>query len=254
MRIAVAGGTGTVGRYVVDAAGERGHDVVVLSRSTGADLLAGDGLPVALGGVDVVVDTTNIESISRTRATAFFTAVAGNLQRSAAAAGVARIVTLSIVGIDRVPGFGYYQAKLAHEEAARRGSVAADVVRATQFHEFAAQVLRRSRAGPVAMVPRMRSQTVAARALGEELVAVAEGPAVGDIVEVAGPGVEDMVALARRVVARRGAHTKVMGLWVPGHAGAAMRGDALLPGPGARIVGPPFGEWVEGDDVLAVPA
>jgi nucleoside-diphosphate-sugar epimerase len=38
MRIAVAGGTGTVGRHVVAHAQNAGHDVVVLSRSRGVDV------------------------------------------------------------------------------------------------------------------------------------------------------------------------------------------------------------------------
>jgi nucleoside-diphosphate-sugar epimerase len=37
MRIVVAGGTGTVGRFVVDAV-RRGHDATVLTRSSGIDL------------------------------------------------------------------------------------------------------------------------------------------------------------------------------------------------------------------------
>jgi len=51
MRIAIAGGTGTVGRHAVDAARERGHEVVVLTRSNGIDLVSGDGLADALDGV-----------------------------------------------------------------------------------------------------------------------------------------------------------------------------------------------------------
>ena len=39
MRIAVAGGTGVVGRHAVEAARAAGHEVVVLSRSSGADVL-----------------------------------------------------------------------------------------------------------------------------------------------------------------------------------------------------------------------
>jgi hypothetical protein len=82
--------------------------------------------------------------------------VTRRLHTVGAARGVARLVTLSIVGIDRVPGYGYYQAKLAQEEAAFTGRLLATAVRATQFHEFPAQVLGRIRFGPLAMMPVMR--------------------------------------------------------------------------------------------------
>ena len=41
MRIAVAGGKGTVGKYVVGSACQAGHEVVVISRSAGVDALDG---------------------------------------------------------------------------------------------------------------------------------------------------------------------------------------------------------------------
>jgi nucleoside-diphosphate-sugar epimerase len=43
-RIAVAGATGRVGRHIVDVLGERGHDVVPISRTHGVDVITGDGL------------------------------------------------------------------------------------------------------------------------------------------------------------------------------------------------------------------
>ena len=44
MRIAVAGGTGTVGRYVVEALKAAGHQPEVIARSTGVDLVTGRAL------------------------------------------------------------------------------------------------------------------------------------------------------------------------------------------------------------------
>ena len=48
MRIAVAGGTGVVGRHLVAALQAEGHEAVVLARSAGIDLTSGDGLDRAL--------------------------------------------------------------------------------------------------------------------------------------------------------------------------------------------------------------
>jgi uncharacterized protein YbjT (DUF2867 family) len=145
MRIAVAGGTGIVGRYVVEAAQQAGHEVAVMSRRTGVDVRSGEGLAAALAGADVIVDTTNAGTTDRAKATAFFTETTGRLQAVGAGEGVARLVTLSIVGLERVAGYGYYEAKLAQDSAVLAGPLPVTIVRATQFHEFPAQVLRRTR-------------------------------------------------------------------------------------------------------------
>jgi len=71
MRIAVAGGTGTVGHHVVEHAQQAGHDVVVLSRSRGVDVLSGAVLADALKGADVVVDVTHPDTIEKAQATEF---------------------------------------------------------------------------------------------------------------------------------------------------------------------------------------
>jgi uncharacterized protein YbjT (DUF2867 family) len=252
MRIAVAGGTGTVGKYVVLAAERAGHQVAVLSRRTGVDVRTGDGLMAALEGADIVVDAINAESMSRSKASAIFEETTRRLQVAGAAQGVARLVTLSIVGIDRVPGFGYYQAKLAQEAAALEGPLPVTIVRATQFHEFPAQMLGRLHLGPLALVPRMRVQPIAARTVGEILVEIASAPPGETMVEVAGPEPADLVDLARAVVVRRGQRTAVVSVPVPGQGGKAMRTGALLPTPGAHLAGPPFAEWLAGEDLAAV--
>jgi uncharacterized protein YbjT (DUF2867 family) len=252
MRLAVAGGTGTVGRYVAAVAGRRGHEVVVLSRSAGVDLATGAGLAGAMAGVEAVVDVSNIRSLDRDRATAYFIGATRRLQQAGAQAGARQLVVLSIVGVDRVPGFGYYQAKLAHEQAALDGSFPTTVLRATQFHEFAGQVVERAHLGPLAVVPRMRCQPVAARTVGEALVDLAEAEPAGRVGELGGPEVLDMVTMARRLAARRGSGLRVVAAPLPGTSARAMRSGALLPGPGARLQGPGFGEWLQGEDAVAV--
>ncbi len=249
MRIAVAGGTGTAGRHAVAAGRAAGHDVVSLSRADGVDVVDGSGLEDALAGIDVVIDALNGPTSGRSRATAFFVTTTRNLQSAGERAGVSRIVVLSIVGIDRVPGFAYYDAKLAHEEVALQGPVPAVVVRATQFHEFAGQLLDRMSIGPVAPMPTMRIQPVAARTVGEQLVEVATGSAPVERTELAGPEEIDLVELARRTVRVRGQRRCVVPVHLPGRVGTAVRTGALLPGAGAVVAGPGPAEWLASSDV-----
>ena len=249
MRIAVAGGTGVAGRYAAEAAEADGHDVVVLSRGTGVDVRTGTGLAAALDGVEVVIDALNLVTTGRSAMTDFFVGTTGNLQDAGVGAGVARMVVLSIVGIDRVPGFAYYDAKLAHEAAALAGPVPVAIVRATQFHEFAGQLLDRMSWGPVAAVPSMRIRPVAARTVGRRLVEVASTPVVGPMTEVAGPEEIGLVAMARRTAEVRRSRRLIVPVRVPGAAGAAMRDGALLPGDGAVIAGPGPEEWLASPDV-----
>src|SRR5918998_5214854 len=165
-KIAVAGATGRVGHHVVDILEARGHEVVAMARSTGVDLITGAGLADALEGVEVIVDAATGPSPDEREATEFFTTAARNLQEAAVAAGVQRMVVVSIVGIDRFDA-GYNAAKLAQERAALLGPIPARILRATQFHEFVGQIVEWGRQGDVSYVPKMRTQLVAARAVAE---------------------------------------------------------------------------------------
>lgn len=251
MRVAVAGGTGVAGAHAVGAARAAGHRVVVLARSAGVDVRTGIGLGGALDGVDAVIDATSPGTTEEVAATAFYTTVAGTLQRAAAAAGVGHLVVLSIVGIDGpAGGYGFYAANLRHERAAAAGEVPVTVLRATQFHEFPGQVLARTRRGPVAVVPTMRCQTVAARTVGEVLVELAGAPpGDGGPVELAGPGpARPLPELARELLARGRRRAAVLAVRLPGAAGRAMATGGLLPGEGARLEGPTWSAWLDGPD------
>lgn len=247
MKIAVAGGTGVVGGHVVRELDARGHESLVLSRSTGTDLTTSHGLAPALAGVDAVIDVTNTMATRRAAAVAFFDAVGHNLLRAEEQAGVRHHVVLSIVGIDRVP-LGYYKAKLHQEDLCLTGPIPTTILRATQFHEFPAQLLRRFGLGPVAAVPRMWSQTVAAREVAAALVDAALGPAAGPLPDLAGPRVERMEDLVRQVLDARGRRSLVLPLRIPGRAGKAMDEGGLLPTDDGPRGTQTFDEWLASAD------
>jgi uncharacterized protein YbjT (DUF2867 family) len=106
MRIAVVGATGLVGSALVNVAQAGDHDVVALSRETGADVLKSEGLAELLDRADAVVDVTQSPSLDEAQATAFFTKAAENLSLASAEAGVGRSVVLSIIGVDQIAAPG----------------------------------------------------------------------------------------------------------------------------------------------------
>jgi uncharacterized protein YbjT (DUF2867 family) len=242
MRIAVAGATGVVGRHVVAELRRRGHEVVALARSEGVDVTRLDGLADRLAGVDALIDTLGITTTRRRPATEFFTTTTRNLIEAEGLAGVARHVLLSIVGIDG-SSFGYYRAKVAQEDVARTLDTSATILRATQFHEFAEQMLTRAKAGPVVVVPHMTSATVAAAEVAAALVDLAENPQPGTV-EMGGPEEHDMPDLVRHVAEARGVKARVVAVRLPGSAGQAMTDGSLVPENPWRIGTQTFADWL----------
>lgn len=244
MRVAVAGGTGVVGRHVVDALAREGHEPVVLSRSRGVDVENGTGLAAALAGCAAVVDVTSVQTTGGRRSTQFFGRVTGALLAAEREAGVPHHVALSIVGAVEAP-YAYYAGKALQERLVQQSGTGWSLLRATQFHEFASQLADRGRAGSRRLVPAMTSQPVAAAEVGAALAEIAVGAPRGLDRDLAGPRVEDMPTLVRRYLAARGDAGRVLALPLPGRWGRALRDGTLLPGPEARLGRQTFDEWLE---------
>ena len=247
VRIAVAGGTGWTGKLVVGALQAGGDEPVVLARSAGVDLSTGAGLAGKLAGLAAVIDVTNIATTRARAAVRFFETVTANLLAAEQAAGVPHHVALSIVGVDRVD-LGYYAGKRRQETLVLRGPGQAGapggtVLRATQFHEFAAQAL--ARPGPVVIAPKMLSQPVALAEVVTHLVRLARGEPAGLVPDLAGPEEHlRMPDMIRRLAHARGERRPVIAAGVPGRAGRQLAGGALLPGPGPRGA-ITFAEWLD---------
>jgi uncharacterized protein YbjT (DUF2867 family) len=243
MRIAVAGGTGLIGRQTVEAIRRSGHDAVVLARSVGVDLVTGDGLADALVGVDAIIDVSNTPALDRDQARAFFATTTRQLLAAEQNAGVRHHVVLSIVGVDRVEGNVYYAGKREQERVALAGPIPATIVRATQFFDFAAMVVGRTRQGQVATIPPLLVQPVAVSDVADVLVQVAVGEPQNGVRELAGPEPQDLVDMARRTLAARGESLRLIPSW-RGPLGVEMAGEVLLPGPDAQIAPTTFETWL----------
>jgi uncharacterized protein YbjT (DUF2867 family) len=235
MRIAIVGGTGTVGAEAARELERRGHEVRVLSRHARAhpvDLRDGTGLAAALDGVDAVVNAANGKRdvlVDGTR----------RLLHAAEEAGVRRYVGVSIVGIDRV-GIRYYKAKLAQEGLIQRSGVPWTIVRATQFHPFVARTFATSARFGVVPCLEFPIQPVDPREVGRVLAGTAEAEPAMAIAQFAGPEVLSACELARRWRARTGARAVPVRLPVI----RSLRSGALT-NPDAPRGSVTFDEWLE---------
>lgn len=242
MRIVVVGGTGTMGRLVLDRLAARpGITAVPASRASGVDASTGAGLDAAFVGADVVLDATNVATTSRTRAVATFAAISVNIIAAAARAKVGHLVLLSILNVDRpeVQRLGYYAGKAQQEEFVRAVPRPTTIVATSQWFEFVPTLLAQYRVGPVSLVPHVRAAPMAAASAADLLTEVLLGEPCGRR-EAAGPEDLDLYDLARAWTGRHGG--RVLPVPAVGPLGALADGG-LLPGPGVPRVGPSWDRW-----------
>jgi uncharacterized protein YbjT (DUF2867 family) len=95
----------------------------------------------------------------------------------------------------------------------------------------------------VAPVAPLLLQPVAPDDVALVLAELAVGAPHGRYADLAGPGPQDLVDMARRTLAARGEELMLLPTW-DGPFGVEMAGKAMLPGPGARIAPTTFEAWL----------
>lgn len=244
MRIAVAGGTGTLGRHIVTALNASGHEPIVLARSAGVDLVSGTGLAGTLAGIDAVVDATSVATMKADVSETFFRAVTNNLLAAEAEAGVPHHLAVSIVGAAQL-GTSYYAGKRVQEQLVMAAEGRWTIVRITQFHEFVHQIMAAGKLGPLQIVPTLVCQTVAASEAAAVVARLAVAPPAGLTTDVAGPSVERMAGLVRRYLRATGSRRPVLEIPFPGAWGRSLRNGSLVPRSDAILGVQTFDEWLE---------
>jgi uncharacterized protein YbjT (DUF2867 family) len=243
MKIAVIGGSGLIGRMVVQRLRHDGHQVISASPSSGVDTLTGEGLEQALAGTDVVVDVSNSPSFEREAVLAFFTTSAQNIARAETAAGVGHHVLLSVVGTDRLPDNGYFQAKLAQERLVREAGIPFSILHATQFFEFIGSIAQPEADGTIRLSPAL-FQPVAAADVAAELASMATSPPLNGMVELAGGDVLPLDEIARRYLSATGKVGRVISDAHARYFGAELDDQSLLPGAAFRTGPTRLKDWL----------
>jgi len=247
--VLVTGGTGTLGRLVVERLRAAGRPVRVLARHlpddgatpgrpgarpagveyVAGDLATGGGVAAALAGVGVVVhcagSATGDDAKTRT------------LVDAAVDAGVQHLVHISVVGVDRIPvqtridraQFGYFEAKRLSEDIVRSSGLPWTILRATQFHDFVTGLV--DQLGKMPVVPAFAGvnlQPVDARDVADRLTELALGEPQGLVDELGGPATYPMTELVHDYLHATNRHRIVLPMHNPGKAAAAYRAGANL--------------------------
>lgn len=244
MHVAVAGASGRIGSLTVAALGRNGHKVTPIGRSHGVDVLTGDGLDDALAGTDAVIDVLNSTAATEDETVEFFTTTTRNLLEAERRAGVAHHVVLSIACLHQVTGNAHYAGKRAQEAVVDNGPIPYTIVPATQFHDFAAMIAARTETDGVAPIAPLLLQPIASADVAEILARIAVDEPQGRHRDIAGPGTEDMVDMARRTHAAQGRDVRLVPTWHNGVFTSEMAGDVMLPGPDAEIAPTSFEAWL----------
>ena len=246
MKIVIIGGSGLIGRKLAALLRQAGHVALPASPSSGVDSVTGAGLSPALAGAQVVVDVTNSPSFEDEAVMRFFRASTENLLAAELAAGVRHHVALSVVGSERVPGSGYFRAKVAQESIIEAATVPYTIVRATQFFEFLTPIADASTQGRTVRASSAKLQPIAADDVAAALAKVATEPALNGTCEIAGPqsfGLDELLRLTLR--SRRDPRDVVTdddALYF----GTRLDDASLMPGAEARVGTTSLERWLAG--------
>jgi uncharacterized protein YbjT (DUF2867 family) len=215
--VLVTGGTGTLGKALVDRLRADGRRVRILSRRPGPDTAVGDlaantGLDVAVSGITTIIHcaTDGRTDVAATR----------NLIDAARRAGVTHLVYISIVGVDRHPLF-YYRTKWRAEQLVESSGIPWTILRATQFHNLVFGLFRAQRWLPALFAPAFSFQPIAVRDVARRLTELAGTEPAGRAADIGGPEVLSGRELAAAYLARARSRRRIVSVCLPGKTFAA---------------------------------
>lgn len=219
--VLVTGGTGTLGRAIMARLAAGHHRTRLLVHSGGrrptlaatsrveiasGDLGSGAGLRDAVAGVGVIIHAAT-SAVGPTGVD-----VEGTRRLLAVAREVTpapHVVYISIVGVER-SAFPYYVAKRAAETLVTQAGLPWSILRATQFHDFARDIIQSlgadsaAAAAEVVVPAGVRLQSIDTEEVADRLVALAELGPLGHSAALGGPEILTIEAMTRAYLEAHG--------------------------------------------------
>jgi uncharacterized protein YbjT (DUF2867 family) len=245
MKIVVIGGSGLIGKKLVNKLRESGHEALAASPSTGVNTVTGEGLAQALAAAQVVVDVANAPNWEDHAVLAFFETSGRNLLNAEAAAGVGHHVALSVVGTDRLLASGYFRAKMAQEKLIKASPIPYTIVRATQFYEFVGSIAKLATAGQTVRLPPVLMQPIAADDVAAIMADVALAEPLNGTFELAGPEPIRQDDLVRQFLKATGDTRTVITDPKALYYGITVNDQSLTPGDNPRLGTIRFEDWLK---------
>jgi len=244
LKIVVIGGTGLIGKKVVNNLRALGHDTRVASPSKGVDTITGNGLKEALAGAQVVIDLSNSPSFEDQAVMAFFETAGKNIAAAEKAAGVKHHIPLSVVGTDRLQASGYFRAKLAQENLIKASGIPYTIIRATQFFEFVGAIAQAATSGQTVRVASAMMQPIVSDDVAAAVTKVALATPLNGIVELAGPEPIRMNDLVRQLLVAQGDSRQLVTDDAAGYFGTPVNDRSLTPGSNPMLGQTRFADWL----------
>jgi len=245
MKIVVIGGTGLIGTKLVAKLREAGHDALAASPNSGVNTITGEGLDAALAGAEVVVDLANSPSFEDKAVMEFFETAGKNIAKAEIAARVGHHVALSIVGAERLVESGYLRAKVAQERIIKASCVPYTIVHSTQFFEFLGGIAQSATVGDTVRLSPGWFQPIASDDVATAMFKATLGKPKNAIVEIGGPERWRMSDLVLRFLTAKKDPRKVVADAHAKYFGTQVKGDELVPGPGAHLFATTFEQWMQ---------
>lgn len=245
MKVVVIGGTGLIGKKLVDKIKESGHEAVAASPSKGVNTLTGEGLDLVMKGAHVVVDVANSPSFEEKAVLEFFETSSRNLLAAEKKAGVSHHIALSVVGADLLPDSGYFRAKRLQENLIKSSGIPYTIVRATQFLEFLGSIAQSGTSGQTVRLPLAFLQPIASEDVANALFQISLEKPMNGILEIAGPDVFPIAEIVEKYLKATKDSRTVIPDPDESYFGSKLQDNTLIPhNKNPRLGSIGFKEWI----------
>jgi nucleoside-diphosphate-sugar epimerase len=244
MKAAVVAGDGLIAPMVASKFNEHGHRAVIASPLTSSSTLTVDELAQMFTGAQIVVDVTDSPPYEDRTAWDFLYNRTGNLLAAATVTGVSHIVTLSVIGTNRLPASSYFRAKARQEQLITEAGIPFSIVRATPCYESLRHIADLATDGDTIRISSALTQPIASQDVATALALTAFGEPVAGIREVAGPHQYSLDDLVRAYLRAHNDTRRVLTDPQARYLGAKLNERSLLPSRIATVFPTQFADWL----------